>query len=146
MSTTRLIHKFNVRQAAGAPLHGITIFLPSAQQLSEKQRAVAWENAVDGIVIKIQGALRRAIGKGVRGEALDALAQRRFDEILNGATRAVASVVVVDAKAGRFTPEQVALLKQTGATVINADWAEAEAEEEELEAEAERLEEENVED
>ena len=120
--TTRNAYTFKVRQAAGAPLHSITIKIPaSAADLTAKQQATVYENAIDGIVIKVQGTLRRALGKGVRGESLNAVAQNAFDAILNAVARNLFQVqkTIVDLRGKKgWTQEQIQLLRDTGAEVL----------------------------
>lgn len=112
-------HTFKVKESEeSTTVHEVTVSVPTYEEATEAQRKNLYDEGLASVTIKAQGTCRRRLGKGVRGEALNAEAQEAFNAIINGQTRR-ASAVVVDAKALRLSWEQIAGLEKFGATVIN---------------------------
>lgn len=100
-------HKFTVKQSKNAATtHEITISVPAFSEATEKQRKTLYAEGIDSAVIKVQGGLRRALEKGVRGDALRARAQKHFDAILAGGRVVDVPTITLKASEG-FTAEQV---------------------------------------
>lgn len=113
-----MIHSFKVSASKGAEEHNVKVTVPTWNEATEAQRRNAWDAAISSWTISVQSGLRKPVGdRGLRGDALNADAQRRFDAKVNG-TRANGGTVV-DATALGLNREQIDALVAAGATVVN---------------------------
>jgi hypothetical protein len=116
-------HTFTVRKDEDSPEHDVSVKVVTYAEATEAQRKNLFEEGMSSVTIKVQGTCRRRLAKGIRGEALNAEAQKAFDAVING-TKAAASVVVMDATANKFNAAQIAALEASGVVVINKPKAE----------------------
>lgn len=111
-------HIFKVRMDEKSAEHTVSVKVPTFAEATDAQKQQMWDEGISSVTIKVQGTCRRRLAKGVKGEPLNAEAQKAFDAVING-TRAAANVVVVDAKALKLSAAQITALEASGATVVN---------------------------
>lgn len=113
---------FDVSADADSPTHTLTVEAVDFDKATPAQRQAMYAEGLRSVTIKAQGTLRRKMAKnnGPRTTAqLQAVAQQVWDATFSGIRADVPTATVVDAKALKLTPEQIAGLEASGAVVIN---------------------------
>lgn len=114
-----LKHSFTVAKDADSPSVEVSVNVKSFEEADAAMRKRMWEEAMKSVTIKVQGTLRRRMGKGIKGAALVTEAQEAFDNVLNGVRSRTVSKPAVDATEAKLTRAQIDLLVASGVEVRN---------------------------
>ena len=91
--------KFSVRKDENAQQHNVEVDFVTFDEATDAQRRKMWAEGIDGVTIKVQGTLRRALKKDgtLRGATLNARAQQAWTDVMNGTrSEVVREVKIMD--------------------------------------------------